>query len=98
MATTGAGKRDDRKAAAAARQKLADRAKPLRTELAQLEKRMAEATARRDRLTAALSQPALAPAERSEQGRQLRQVGDEIEALETRWLELGAQIDAISAP
>ena len=98
VATTGAGKRDDRKAAAAARQKLADRAKPLRTELAQLEKRMAEATARRDRLTAALSQPALAPAERSEQGRQLRQVGDEIEALETRWLELGAQIDAISAP
>ena len=97
-AATGAGKRDERKAAAAARQKLADRAKPLRTELAHLEKRMAETTARRERLTATLSQPQLASAERSDLGRQLRQASDEIEALETRWLELGAQIDTISAP
>ena len=97
-AATGAGKRDERKAEAAARQKLADRAKPLRVELAQLEKRMAETTARRERLTATLSQPQLASAERSDLGRQLRQASDEIEALETRWLELGAQIDTISAP
>ncbi len=92
------GKREDRKAAAAARQKLADQAKPLKAELATLEKRMADAIALRDRLTESLARPGQSPAERAEQGRQLRQAGDTLGALETRWLELGAQIEAMAGP
>ncbi len=92
----GSGKRDDRKASAAARQRLAEQAKPLKTELAKLEKRMAEAIAQRDRLTAAMAVPATGAADRADQGRQLRQAGDALEALESRWLELGAQIEAIT--
>jgi ATP-binding cassette subfamily F protein 3 len=91
-------KRDDRKAGAAARHKLAERSRPLKAELARLDKRMAEASTRRERLNAALAAAALSPADRAEQGRKLKQLDDEIEALETRWLDLGAQIEAMAAP
>jgi ATP-binding cassette subfamily F protein 3 len=92
----GNGKREDRKAAAAARQKLADQTKPLKAELARLERRMAEAIALRDRLTEALAQPGQSAADRAEQGRQLHQAGDALLALETRWLELGTQIESMA--
>ncbi len=97
-AAASANKRDDRKLAAAMRQKLADEAKPLKAELSKLEKKMATAIDRRDRLTEALSRPSASPAERAEQGKQLKHVGDELEAIETRWLELGAQIERMTSP
>jgi len=93
----GPAKRDGRKASAAARQKLADQARPLKAELARLEQQMADAIARRERLTAMLAQPGQSPAARAEQGRELRQAGDALEALESRWLELGAQIEALAS-
>jgi ATP-binding cassette, subfamily F, member 3 len=94
----GSAKRDERKAAAAARQKATDLTKPLKVELAKLEQRMADAIAQRDRLIDALSRPGLSPTERAEQGRLLGQAGAALAALETRWLELGALIEAMTAP
>ena len=36
----------------------------------------------------------LTPAQRAEQGKRLKQIGDEIEALEARWLDVSALLDA----
>jgi len=94
---TPAGKRGERKTGAAARQKIAEQTKPLKAELARLDKRMAETIAQRQRLIEALASPDSNPAEHAEQGRQLRRAGDELEALEARWLELGAQIEALAS-
>ena len=55
---------------------------------------MAETTALRDRLIASIAGPDTPQAERAEQGRQLKQAREELEAIETRWLELGAQLEA----
>ena len=92
-----AGKREDRKATAAARQKIADQTKPLKADLAQLDRQMSEAAACRDRLTTDLAAPALTPIERAERGRQLKQIEGEIETMEARWLALDAQIEALTA-
>jgi ATP-binding cassette subfamily F protein 3 len=89
-------KRDDRKAAASARQKVADRAKPLKAELAKLEQRLAAANAERQRISEALGGAALGADERAAHGRELKRLDDEVDALETRWLDLSAQIDALS--
>jgi len=89
-------KREDRKAAASARQKLADRAKPLKAELAKLEQRLAAANAERQRLSEALAGATLSAGERAAQGRELKRLDDEVDGLETRWLELSARIEALS--
>ncbi|MEO8124059.1 MAG: ATP-binding cassette domain-containing protein, partial [Burkholderiales bacterium] len=96
-APAAANKRGDRKQMAAARQKRADEAKPLKAELAELERRMAEAIALRDRLSASIVSPETPQTERAEQGRRLKQAGDELEQIETRWLELGSRIESMSA-
>jgi len=93
----GSGRRDDRKAQAQARQRLADRARPLKSELARIEARIAEATPQRDALAASLGDAGLDAAARAERGRQLRALGDEVEALEARWLELGEALEALNA-
>ncbi|MBA3595906.1 MAG: ATP-binding cassette domain-containing protein [Methylibium sp.] len=90
-------RRDERKAQAQQRQKAADHARPLRQELSQLEVRMAAASARRDAAAARLTDPALDPAARAEQGRQLKLLESEIAELEARWLEVGESIDALNA-
>jgi ATP-binding cassette subfamily F protein 3 len=90
-------RRDERKAQAQQRQKAADHARPLRQELTKLEARMAAASKLRDTATARLADPALEPAARAEQGRQLKLLSEEIAALEARWLEVGESIDALNA-
>ena len=95
-ASATATKREDRKQMAAARQKRADEAKPLKAELAKLERRMAEAITRRDQLSASIASPDTPQVERAEQGRQLKQAGDELEQIESRWLEIGAKIEAMA--
>ncbi len=98
-ATSGdpARRRDDRKAQAQQRQKAADQARPLRQELATIEARMAKASALRDAVAARLADPALQPASRAEQGRELKLLEGEIATLEARWLEVGESIDASNA-
>ena len=39
--------------------------------------------------------PDVPPTERAEQGRRLKALDDEIEALELRWLELGELLEAL---
>ena len=56
---------------------------------------MAEATALRDRLSASIANPDTPAAERAEHGRQLKQAGHALDQIEARWLELGAQIEAL---
>jgi ATP-binding cassette subfamily F protein 3 len=88
-------RRDERKAQAAQRQKLAEQAKPLKTELKKVERRLAEAGAEREAALAALSSAQVQPAERAEQGKRLKALDDEIEALELRWLELGEALEQL---
>ncbi|WP_295641112.1 ATP-binding cassette domain-containing protein [uncultured Methylibium sp.] len=91
------GRREDRKAQAQARQRNADRARPLKTEQARVEARIAEATPQRDALAASLGEAGLDAAERAERGRRLKALGDEVDALEARWLELGEALEALDA-
>jgi ATP-binding cassette subfamily F protein 3 len=90
-------KREDRKASGQARQKVAEQTKPLRRELETLEKRIAALTQEKDNIEAASARPDLTPAQRIEQGKRLKQIGDETEQAEGRWLELTEQIDAIQS-
>jgi ATP-binding cassette subfamily F protein 3 len=90
-------KREDRKLSGQARQKLAEQTKPLRRELETLEKRIAALTQEKDNIEAASARPDLTPAQRVEQGKRLKQIGDETEQAEGRWLELTTQIDELSA-
>jgi ATP-binding cassette subfamily F protein 3 len=76
------------------RQQLAEKTKPLKKELEQTEKRMAQLMQEKTRLEAAMSQPA-SPAEIAESGRRLKAVNDETDTLEARWLELHEAIEAV---
>jgi ATP-binding cassette, subfamily F, member 3 len=73
-----------------------DDPKPLRKELASADQRLAALNRDRSACEAALAAPALSPAKRAEHGKRLKQLGDEIEALEARWLELSSQLDAMA--
>jgi ATP-binding cassette subfamily F protein 3 len=88
----------DRKASAAARQQRGDELKPLRKELTGIDNRLGVLMSDRDALERAMSAADLDPARRADQGRRLKQIVDEIESLEARWLELGTRLDALSTP
>ncbi|HEY9065690.1 MAG TPA: ATP-binding cassette domain-containing protein, partial [Burkholderiaceae bacterium] len=89
---------DDRKAAAAARQQRADAMKPLRKELNRIDNRLGVLMSDRETIEAAMAQPELSPEQRADHGRRLKQIGDEIDTLESRWLELSTQLDVLGAP
>jgi ATP-binding cassette subfamily F protein 3 len=90
-------RRDERKAAAAARQKRSDDVKPLRMEQNRIDNRLGVLFAERDSLEAGFAVAGLAPEKIAEAGQRLKLVAEEIERLETRWLELGARIDELTA-
>jgi len=90
-------RKEDRKAAAQARQRAAEQVKPLKSELKRIDTRLAAAQAESGQLTAVLAQPTLSGAERAEQGKRLKVLGDEIETLESRWLELTEEIERLEA-
>ncbi len=95
-ASAGASRRDERKAAAQARQQRADLVKPLRRELTRIDNRLGVLFSERDAIEAAFAGGTLAPDEMADKGKRLKQVGDEIEGLEARWLELSTEIDELS--
>jgi ATP-binding cassette subfamily F protein 3 len=68
------------------------RSKPLKRELEQAEKRMAQIGVERERLESQLASTTAA-AELAEAGRKLKALGDELHAIEERWLQLTEQID-----
>ncbi|KQW76617.1 ABC-F family ATP-binding cassette domain-containing protein [Methylibium sp. Root1272] len=91
-----ADRREDRKAQAQARQRAAEQARPLKAEFGKLEARLATAVPERDALAASLADPSLTAAERAERGKRLKLLSEQIETFETRWLELGEAIEALS--
>jgi ATP-binding cassette subfamily F protein 3 len=87
----------DRKASGQARQKLAEQTKPLRTEAAKLEARIASLGEERTKIEAEMGKSGLAPARLAELGKRLKALGDEVETAESRWLDLTTQIDTLTA-
>jgi len=96
-AIAAASPREDRKAKAAARQRLADTTRPWRTEIAQIDKRLAGLATERTQAEAALASGTVAPAEIAELGRRLNHIAAETAMLEERWLELQSLLEAAQA-
>jgi ATP-binding cassette, subfamily F, member 3 len=89
---------EQRKADAERRQKLAATTRPWRKELEQADARMQAIHTEKTQLEDALTRP-MAPADLATTGKRLKELGDELEELELRWLELGELIEqAESAP
>ena len=89
--------KEDRKAQTQTRQKLTEQAKPLKAELKQLDQRLTKAHEEQASLTDKLANTGLSGAERAEQGKRLKALGDEVEQLEARWLELTDAIEQLGA-
>ncbi|WP_286999575.1 MULTISPECIES: ABC-F family ATP-binding cassette domain-containing protein [Comamonas] len=87
--------REARKLAAAARQQLGEKTKPLKKELEQVDKKMAALSAEKAALEDKLATP-ITPAEIAEAGKRLKAVGDELDTLEERWLELSEAIEQLT--
>ena len=88
--------KDERKAGAATRQRRADETKPLKKELNLVDNRLGVLFAERDTLEAAFAGAAMSPAELADSGKRLKAIGEQIETLEARWLELGTRLDEIA--
>ena len=50
----------------------------------------------REALEAAFAAGALAPSDLADSGKRLKAIGEQIDALEARWLELSTQIDQLA--
>lgn len=88
--------KEQRKLEAQARQQLAEKTRPLRKELEQIDKRLAQLSAERTELEDRLTQP-IPPAEIAECGKRLKQGSDETAALEERWLEISTALEEMGA-
>jgi ATP-binding cassette subfamily F protein 3 len=84
-------------ATAAVRQQRSEEQKPLRKELVTVDSRLAALARDREAAEARMAGATATPAERAEQGKRLKQIGDEVEKLEARWLELSTQLDSLGA-
>ncbi len=91
------GSRDDRKAKAAQRSKLADVTRPLRNEIARIDARLVVLGKERAASETALASGSLDPAAIAEHGRSLNHVAAETAMLEERWLALHEQLEALQA-
>jgi ATP-binding cassette, subfamily F, member 3 len=89
--------RDDRKTKAQARSRLADTTRPLRNELAGIDKRLEALATERAKAEAALNGNTLTPKAIADQGRQLNHLAAEVAMLEERWLELQGQLESLQA-
>lgn len=87
--------REQRKLAAQARQLLTEKTKPFKKELEKADQRIATLGAEKSAIEAQLATP-LPPAEIAEAGKRLKVIGDELDNLEERWLELSEQIEALT--
>lgn len=83
--------RQDRKASAQLRQQAA----PLKKEMDAIDRQLAAWGSERAQLEAELSEGSASGERIAAIGRRLKQLGDEVEAAELRWLELGEQVEAI---
>ena len=93
----GSYRRDDRKASAQARADLANRTRPLRREVQNIDTRLEKIGMERAALEAQLSGGQLSGADMAETGRRLNHICAEVAMLEERWLELQSEIEALTA-
>ncbi|WP_418315005.1 ABC-F family ATP-binding cassette domain-containing protein [Piscinibacter sakaiensis] len=93
---TAVSKKEDRKAAADARQQRIEQLKPLRKEFNRIDNRLGVLHSERDAIEAGFADSGQTPEQIAEAGKRLKQITDEIETLEGRWLELSTEIDALS--
>ena len=84
-----------RKQGAQARQALLEKTRPLKKELEQVDKRMAQLTTEKAALEHDLTQP-MPPADIAQNGKRLKATTDEIATLEERWLELSSALEALT--
>ncbi|MDO5086964.1 MAG: ATP-binding cassette domain-containing protein, partial [Comamonadaceae bacterium] len=87
---------EQRRQQAQRRAQLAEKTKPLKRELSAAEARMTALNERRATLEAQLATP-LPPAAIADAGRELKSLGDELAALEEKWLDLSTRIEQIEA-
>ena len=94
--------REDRKAAAAARQELAQRTRPLKQELQRIEQRLAalatERASQEARIVQGSADGSLSGAEMAQLGRTIHALDQETGELELRWLEVGEQLQVLETP
>ena len=95
-ATTNSNRRDDRKQQAQSRARLANRTRPLRLEVTQIDGRLEKLGTEKAELEAALVAAAVPGAEMAEHGRRLNHIAAETAMLEERWLALHAEIESIT--
>ena len=89
--------RDERKADKQQRARRAEKTRPLRVELQQLDTRLAKLAQEKTEVEAALSASGTAPEDFAELGRRLAHIGAETHMLEERWLELQTELEALGA-
>jgi ATP-binding cassette, subfamily F, member 3 len=87
--------RDDRKANAQARAKLADLTRPMRNELSQIDQRMVKLNREKTEIETQLAEPGQSGEQFAELGRRLAHAQAEIAMNEERWLELTEQVEAL---
>ena len=90
-------KNDARNPPSPSRQQVEEQAKLLRKEVTSIDNRLGVLLAERDALESRLADASRTPAEMADGGKRLKFVGNEIEKLEARWLDLGTQIDEMTA-
>ncbi len=88
--------REQRKLDAQQRQQLAEKTRPLRKQLEQLEKRLAELTLERESLEANLATP-LPPTEIADCGKRLKTITQNIEQIEAQWMHITEELEQIQA-
>jgi ATP-binding cassette subfamily F protein 3 len=93
----GTGRRDERKQQAQSRAQLANRTRPLRLEIQQIDGRLEKLGAEKADLEGALVAGTVSADDMAETGRRLNHIAAETAMLEERWLELHAEIEAITA-
>jgi ATP-binding cassette subfamily F protein 3 len=89
-------RRDERKQQAQSRAQLANRTRPLRMEIQQIDARLEKLGAEKAELERALVNGSVAPDAMAETGRRLNHIAAETAMLEERWLELHAEIEALA--
>ena len=88
-------RRDERKQQAQSRAQLANRTRPLRMEVQQIDGRLEKLGAEKAELEAALAAGSVTGSDIAETGRRLNHIAAETAMLEERWLELHAQIESL---
>ena len=89
--------RDDRKAASQARLLKSEQTKPLRDESKKLEQKIAQWTQEKSDIETELASPGLSGPRIAELGKRLKQVSDDLDTAENRWLEISVALEDILA-